>query len=162
MKKHISTSIFNCILGYILLLLTIFFIIIECLTILFLIFPDGETPTAEYFFIISGINLICIFLVFLFNRANYWIWIEDDSIKRKGFWFGFEKEIVIADIERVETFVHHSGGRFICLITDNKGIFVRSSREGYISFRYSKKNLKFLNTFWNGRVDGEYKWKSEL
>lgn len=161
MKKRISTSNFHCVVGYILLLITVYLVIVELLMFLFVIFPDGSVSFDE-FFVIGGINVISLLIVFLFNRTNCWFWVEDGYIKRKGFWLGFEKVIRINDIRRVETSYFGRGGEYLNLITEEEGSVNRASKNSYISFLNNRKNREFLSTFWNGPIDSDYSWKSKL
>ena len=162
MKKHISTNVFYCIAAYVILLITTACVIMEIFAIYLFIVDYLDASSLESLFATGIFCLINIFLTVGFNRINCWVWVDDGYVKRKGFWFGFKKEVRISDIERVETYVYYRGGAFLQLITGESGNVIRTSKKSYISLKCTKKNFKFLKTFWNGNVDGNDFWKSRL
>ncbi len=113
----------------------------------------------------EGLLFFCVlfgfgcFPLWFLNRTACVVWIEDGVVKRKGLIFGFYKECPVRSIRivRVRYSPHSQGsGSFVYLIDDNTQPykkFLRTRKDGYISFRRTRKNLEFLRSFWDGPLD---------
>lgn len=113
----------------------------------------------------AGVFMLCFSLGTLFleawwvNRTACRVWVENGTVKCKGFFFGFRKECPISAIRRVESEYEYQrigGGRFLYLVSDepqNPKRMYRLRRDGYIALRKNKKNIAFLQAFFSGNIE---------
>ena len=151
MKKIISCHKY----GFILLsFFSIVFLVFSLIGLGFEIFGLVEERGAGFF--ACGIFL-CLFFILLcvFNRFACVVWIENNTVKRKGLIYGFYKEIPVSSIKGVIIQRAFREGDFIYLIDASSHKFDRTKNDSYICFCKTKKNLKLLRTFWTETIANE-------
>ena len=148
MKKIISCHKYGLI---ILSFWSISFLIFALLGLGFEMFELVERKGAGFF--ACGIFL-CLFFLFLWflNRLACVVWIENNTVKRKGLIYGFYKECAVPSIQSVVIRHAFREGDFVYLVDGSIYRFNRTKKDSYICFCKTKKNLKFLQTFWSGEV----------
>ena len=98
---------------------------------------------------------LCLFFLFLWflNRLACVVWMENNTVKRKGLIYGFYKECSVSSIQSVMIQRAWREGDFIYLVDDSVYKFDRMKRDSYICFCKTKKNINFLRTFWSGEIE---------
>lgn len=116
------------------------------------IFGFLEEKGAGYFaFVVFG--SLSVFFLWYLNRSACVICLEDRIIKRKGLIGGFYKECPVDAIQHVVIRHARREGNFIYLVDGSAHQFDRIRKDSYISFRKTKENLEFVQTFWSGVVE---------
>ncbi len=103
-------------------------------------------------FILPFIGIIALIL-FMMNRLCCFIWVEDNSIKRRGFFCGYYRECRIIDIKNVVIKYSRKESDFIYIVDEKDGSFGRTKNNCYISFKKTKTNIELLKGFWHGNID---------
>lgn len=96
------------------------------------------------------------------NHWCSWVWLEDGFVKRRGFLCGYKRQTSVKDIKCVKLERVIKSGNYLFLVDGEKGDFSAISGKSYIFLANTKRNRRFLATFWNGRVEGLANWKDKI
>lgn len=160
MKKQTEIPRTYRVLAYIMLVYFLLFAVLAVSAGIVLLAGGGKEGLPLIALTTGLFACVLAFTVLICNRLNCRVWVEDGFVKRKGFWFGFRKQVCIEDIALVCAV--NTRGCYLHLIHDSKGTFNRFSKKCYLSFAATRENLHFLATFWDGDVKGMEHWKELL
>lgn len=112
----------------------------------------GENFGAELFGF-TAFGVIDSFFWWCANRYGCWVWYEDGTIKRRGLFGGFEREIPVDQIRSVVVQHFHKQGDFYILIDDSPLPLSYIRKDSSICFRRTKRTSVFVRSFWNGEIE---------
>lgn len=152
-SKKIVSSKFWLIFGVIFIIALIAVIPLEIQTI-------ASRFATTYDIVMFGmcllVTLIIAVFLFIINRLSCLVWYENGTLKRKGLFWGFEKEVKIEDIDRIEvTTLSRDATYFVFVDGNSRHGNERIRKDSFICIQKTDKNRQFIRSFWNGRI-GNY------
>ena len=100
----------------------------------------------------SFFSIIFFIVSFFSNRSCNYVYLSNDKLRRRGFLFGFKKEIPICKIKRIERIFLHLDGDFYVLVEESGNYLERIRKESAIFIPCNKKGYDFIRMFWDGEI----------
>lgn len=160
-SKKIVSSKFWLIFGIILIAAFVAMIPVEIQSVV----AQFATP---YDIVMFGACLVMDLMIavglFVINRAAALVWYEKGTLKRRGLFFGYRKEVKLADIEKIEIASFSRDATYFvfndkCHDDKNERSFRHGNehikKDSFICIEKTDKNRQFIRSFWNGRI-GNY------
>ena len=121
----------------------LFGLIIYCI-FYFLSSDINEKTIITFTFDFILIILFALLLLFYANKSYCWIYIEDEYIKRKGFFFGYKKEVKLSEIKDVVLYKD----RFYIIENESEHNDPKDFQECIHFIKDDNEHYAFLESFW--------------
>jgi hypothetical protein len=149
MIKKVYSSKFE---GALSIFCTVLFTILEIVCICALI--DGHVKNeAILTYLIGAIYLALLIPLYIFlgNRSAYTVTYnhKEKMLYRKGFFFGYEYQLKVEDIEDVVIGTFPRQGRYYILVDPYNNRYDSCHKKSFIRLQANDKNREFIELFWH-------------
>ena len=105
--------------------------------------------------ILVFITTLFLFAYFFFNRMGAVIIydIDNKTLIRKGYLFGYKDILKIEDIIDVKKATFPKDGTYYVLIDNNHTVYEGGFKKSYFSITCSKESKEFIEQFWDKPLD---------
>ena len=112
---------------------------------------DISLVIVEFILHFISAALFILVLFFLNKRCNL-VYFFDDSLERRGLFFGFKKKLDIKSIKKIEKITFPRDGTYYLLQDGNSSCIERTGKNAGICIPYTQKGDEFIKLFWKGEI----------
>ena len=141
--------------------ISMIFVLLSISVYLILLHPRKATVyIIGIIILLSWLRLFC----FSLNRLGYRI-IYDNKNKvlyRKGFIYGYFREIKIDDIKDIIVVHYPREGTYYVIVDSNNSIFDGAYKKSFLRIEKTQKSREFIEQFWNKPIKDHKKYEDLL